>query len=301
MGNETRTLWISVGAGLLAMFLVYSFLQEQKAEIVKPYGGKMNVVFAVKDIRELETVDDTMIEVREMPQSFVVQGQAVRNPEDIIGYVAAAPIQKGEQILANKLLQPGPETGISLQVQPGKRALAVPINEYTGVARLIRPGDRIDIVAAVDVGKGQNQRREVATIMTDITVLATGVNVVNNIPRSVELDPDTGKIMQTVLTGDTRYTSVTLELSPKEAQDLVFLQTAGAGNIYFTLKNPNDRNSTQRLPSSVAETILGRPSFEPSAPAPAPPVIQMPQQPVPVAPAPAAQPTQRPRKGFRPL
>lgn len=296
MGNETRTLWISVGAGLFAMFLVYSFLQEQKAEIVKPYGGQMNVLVAAKDIGELATIDDTMFTVEPRPQSFV-EPQAAKNPEEIIGYVAVAPIKKGEQILITKLLQPGPETGISLQVQPGKRALAVPINEYTGVARLIRPGDRIDIVAAVDVGKGIQQRREVATIMTDIAVLATGINVVNNIPRSVELDPDTGKIMQTALTGDTRYTSITLEVTAKEAQDLVFLQTSGAGNIFFTLKNPNDRQAAQRLPSSVAESVLGRPQFEP-APAPPQQVIQIPPQ-MPVKPAPAPQ--QRPRRGFRPL
>lgn len=298
MNNETRTLWISVGAGLFAMLLVYAFLQEQKAEIVKPYGGKMNVVFAIKDIKELQTIDDTMIEVREVPQTFV-QPQSVKNPEEIIGYVAVAPIKIDEQILSNKLLQPGPETGISLQVQPNKRALAIPINEFTGVARLIRPGDRIDIIAAIDVGKGINQRREVATIMTDVPVLATGINVVNNIPRSIEFDPDSGKIMQTTLTGDTRYTSITLEVSPKEAQDLVYLQTAGAGNIFFTLKNPNDRAAPVRLPSSVAESVLGRPTMD-AAPPPAP-VIQMPQAPIPVQAAPARQAPNRARKGFRPL
>lgn len=299
MNNESRTLWISVGAGIFAMFLVYSFLQEQKAEIIKPYGGKMNVVVATKDINELHTIDDTMIEVQERPQSFV-EPQAVKNPEEIIGYVAVAPIKKGEQILATKLLQPGPETGISLQVQPGRRALAIPINEYTGVARLIRPGDRIDIVAAVDVGKGINQRREVATIMFDVAVLATGINVVNNIPRSVELDKDTGRIMQTALTGDTKYTSLTIEVNAKEAQDLVYLMTSGAGNIYFTLKNPNDRTVSARLPSSTAESVLGRPAVEMSA-MPPQPVIQMPTAPIPTGPPVMPRGPQKPRKGFRPL
>lgn len=298
MNNESRTLWISVAAGVFAMFLVYSFLQEQKAEIVKPYGGKMTVVVASKDINELSTLDDTMIEVQERPQSFV-EPAAVKNPEEIVGYVAVAPIKKGEQILMTKLLQPGPETGISLQVQPTKRAVAIPINEYTGVARLIRPGDRIDIIAAVDVGRGVNMRREVATIMFDVPVLATGITVVNNIPRSLEVDESTGKIMQTALTGDTRYTSVTLEVSPKEAQDLVYLMTSGAGNIYFTLKNPNDRTPASRLPSSTAESVLGKPVIEPTT-APPPPVIQIPQTPVPVAPA-VPQNAPRQRRGFRPL
>lgn len=295
MNNETRTLWISVGAGVFAMFLVYSFMQEQKAAIIKPYGGKKNVVIATKDIKELQTIDDTMVELQERPGDFVQPG-AVTTAEEAVGLVAVAPMRKGEQILSTKLLQPGPETGISLQVQPTKRALAIPITESTGVARLIRPGDRIDIIAAVDIGKGTAMRREVATIMTDIPVLATGISVVNNIPRTLDLDEDSGKIMMTALTGDSKYTSITVEVGTKEAQDLVYLMNQGQGNIYFTLKNPNDRNPPSRLPSSTAESVLGKPMDMPTASAP---IIQIPQTPVPMVPL---QQPARPRpKGFRPL
>lgn len=279
------------------MFLVYSFLQEQKAEIIKPYGGMMNVVVAAKDIREMETIDDTMLELQQKPQSFV-EPAAVRVPEDIVGNVAAAPIKKGEQILQTKVLQPGPETGISLQVQPAKRAMTLPISEYSGVARLIRPGDRIDIIAAVDVGKGPNMRREVSTIMFDVPVLATGVNVVNNLPRTFEVDSSQNRVNQITLTGDTKYTSVTLEVSPKEAQDLVYLMTTGgAGNIYFTLKNPNDRTGQRRLPSSTAEGVLGRNMVDSAALAP--PAVTLPP-PAPIA-APAPTARQPRKKGFRPL
>jgi pilus assembly protein CpaB len=295
MNNETRTLWISVGAGLFGMFLVYSFLQEQKAEIVKPYGGMMNVVVAVKKINELQTIDDSMIQVVQKPQSFV-EPEAVKNPEDIIGHVAVATIMPDEQILFTKLLQPGPETGISLQIQPGKRAITLPVTEYTGVARLIKPGDRLDIIAAVDVGKGINLKREVATIMHDVPVLATGINVVNNMPRTFEADANANRVNQVNLTTDTKYASVTLEVTPKEGQDLIYLQTAGGGNIYFALKNPNDRLTHTRMPTSTAESILGR-SFEAPAPqvqmqaAPMPASVPVPQR---VAPKPI-------KKGYRPL
>lgn len=294
MGNETRTLWISVAAGLFGMFLVYSFLQEQKAALTKPYGGMVNVVVASEDIKEYVNVLDTMITVESKPQSFV-EPEAVKNPEDIIGHVTAAPIKKGEQILFTKLLQPGPETGISLQIQPSKRAIAIPISEYSGVARLIRPGDRVDIIASVDIGKGPNMKREVATILTDVPVLATGINVVNNVPRHFEVDPSGSRIQQINLAGDTKYSSITVEVSPKEAQDLTYLMTTGGGNLYFTLKNPNDRVGIQRIPSSSAESILGRPM---EIPAPAPVMAPAPAPaPVPVAP----QAPRQPRRGYRPL
>lgn len=258
MGNDSRTLWISLGAGLLSALLLYSYSQEKKAEYDRAFGTKSPVVRARVDIAEMQTIDNSMLELTERPSDYVEPG-AVREIETAIGQVAAVPIKKGETLVGNKLLQPGPDTGISLQVAPRKRALALPIDEVRGVARLIRPGDRLDVYAAVDVGRGLNTRREVAMILSDVVVLATGVSVINNIPRMFELDPSGRNVQQVALSGDTRYTSITLEVSPKEAQDLIFLQTSGGGNIYFALRNPNDREIPTRFPSSTVDSILGRP------------------------------------------
>jgi pilus assembly protein CpaB len=258
--NETRTLWISLAAGLFAAFLLYSYSQEKKAEYDKTYGAMKNVVIAKIDIAEMQTIDDTMLEVVQRPADFI-EPSVVNDPESAVGQVAATPIKKGEQILITKLLQPGPDTGISLQVSPSKRAVTLPIDEVRGVAKLIRPGDRVDIIAAIDAGKGINQRREVAVIMQDVIVLATGLNVVNNIPRILEMDSNNKNIQQIALTGDTKYTTLTIEASPKEAQDLIYIMSTSPGNIYFTLRNPNDRQVQPRLPSSTSDSILGRPSI----------------------------------------
>lgn len=276
--NETRTLWISLAAGLFAAFLLYSYSQEKKAEYDKTYGTMKNVVVAKVDIVEMRMIDDTMLDVIQRPADFI-EPSAISDPDLAVGQVAAAPIKKGEQILQNKLLEPGPDTGISLQVSPSKRAVTLPIDEVRGIAKLIRPGDRVDILAAIDTGKGINQRREVTAIMQDVVVLATGVNVVNNIPRTLELDSGSKNIQQISLTGDTKYTTITIEATPKEAQDLIYIHSTSPGNIYFTLRNPNDRQVQPRLPSSTSDSILGKPTISYDA-APVPiatqPVIQQP-------------------------
>jgi pilus assembly protein CpaB len=255
--NETRTLWISLAAGVFAAFLLYSYSQEKKSEYDKVYGVMKNVVIAKVDIIEMQTIDDTMLEVVQRPTDFLQPG-ATQDPEAAVGQVAAAPIKKGEQILQTKLLQPGPDTGISLQVAPSKRAVTLPVDEVRGVAKLIRPGDRVDIVAAIDSGKGVNQKREVAVIMQDVVILATGVNVVNNIPRTFELDSGSKNVNQISLSGSTSYTTLTIEATPKEAQDLIYIQATASGSIYFTLRNPNDRAVQPRLPSSTSESLVGR-------------------------------------------
>lgn len=256
--NESRTLWISLAAGLFAAFMLYSYSQEQKAQYDKTYGTVKNVVVARVDISEMQTINDTMLEIVQRPADFI-EPSAITEQEIAVGQVAATPIKKGEQILQTKLLQPGPDTGISLQVAPSKRAITIPIDEVRGVAKLIRPGDRVDIFAAVDSGRGVNQRREVSLIMQDVVVLATGVNVVNNIPRIFEMDAGGKNVIQTTLTGDTRYSTITIEASPKEAQDMIYLMATSPNGIYMTLRNPNDRQVPPRMPSSNSDTVLGRP------------------------------------------
>jgi pilus assembly protein CpaB len=301
MNNESRTLWISLGAGLFAAFLLYSYSQEKKAEYDKVYGTKKSVVLAKQNIPEMSTIDDTMLYVDERPVDFVEPG-AYQEPEQAVGQVAGKAIKKGEQILDSKLLLPGPETGIALQVAPSKRAVTLPVDEIRGVAKLIRPGDRIDIYAATDIGKGMSQRREVSMIMQDVVVLATGVNVVNSLPRTVEADNAGNKVL-TPLTSDTKYNSLTIEATPKEAQDLIFIISTAPANIFFTLRNPNDRAVPPRLPSSTAESVTGRPSasLESAPPMAAPPIV-VPQQAVaPLPPQRAAVPTSLPKKknGYR--
>jgi pilus assembly protein CpaB len=268
MNNESRTLWISLGAGLFAAFLLYSYSQEKKAEYDKTYGAMKNIVVAKVNIAEMSTIDDTMLEVVERPADFIEPG-ALQDPEQAVGQVAGKAIKKGEQLLDSKLLLPGPETGISLQVAPSKRAVTLPIDEVRGVAKLIRPGDRVDIYAAVDSGKGLAQRREVTMIMQDVVVLATGVNVVNNIPRTVESDSTGKNLILTPLSSDTKYNSLTIEATPKEAQDLIYIISTAPANIFFTLRNPNDRAVPPRLPSSTSDSVMGHPTINLEASAPA--------------------------------
>jgi pilus assembly protein CpaB len=273
--NESRTLWISLAAGLFAAFLLYSYSQDKKAEYDKTYGTMKNVVVAKKDIPEMMTIDDSMLEVHQRPADFIEPG-ALSDPELAVGQVAGKAILKGEQILGSKLLIPGPETGISLQVAPSKRAVTLPVDEVRGVAKLIRPGDRVDIYAAVDSGKGVVQRREVTLMMQDVVVLATGVNVLNNIPRTVEPDNNKKTAVITSLTSDTKYNSLTIEATPKEAQDLIYIVSTAPGNIYFTLRNPNDRAVPPRLPSSTSDSVLGTPTVVLAPPAQPQPVYNHP-------------------------
>lgn len=255
MNNNSRTFWISFGSAVFAMFLIYSYSQEQKAIYDKRFGTTKTVLVATKDILEMSNIDETMIVQEERPVDFIQPG-AVENPDDAVGLVAATPIKKGEQIMLTKLLSPGPNTGLSIQVAPDKRAITIPVDEVRGVGRLIRPGDRIDILASISYGDSKSEKREVKTLLQDILVLATGLNVTNNIPRALQLDSYSGKPSYRNLNGDTGYSSVTVEVSPMEAQNLVYILSVAPGAIFLSLRNVNDK-VIARMPTSTVSQVLG--------------------------------------------
>tara|TARA_B100001248_G_scaffold262582_2_gene259655 strand:+ start:7043 stop:7855 length:813 start_codon:yes stop_codon:yes gene_type:complete len=252
--NSSRTLWISIGAAVFAMFLLYSYSQEKKAEYDKRLGTLKQVVIAKKDILEMSTIDDTMIETVSRPIDFIEPG-AIENPEEVIGLVAAAPIKEKEQILSTKVLRPSANTGLSLQVAPNKRAVTISVDEVRGVAKLVRPGDRIDILASIETGSGPSKQVSVKTLFQDITVLAAGVNITNNIPRKVEIGANNTMNIRN-LNGDTSFSTITLELSPEDAQKLILLQSTNPGSVFITLRNPNDRVK-KNMPSMNVNRLKG--------------------------------------------
>lgn len=255
--NESRNLWISIGAGVFATFLLYSYMQENKAAVEKAAGDTVRVVVAREDIREMDNIYDNVLEIKEKLRKDV-EPDAFESIPDVVGGVAAIPIKKGQTLTRNKILELGPETGMALQVSPGKRAVTIPVNDDRANAKLIRPGDRVDIMAIIDTGKGVNQKREVTVLMQDVVILATGVNINNNIPRTIERDPSGRGLIQTTLTGDTKYSTITIEAKIEEAQDLIYLAATNSSSLYFLLRNPHDRKIQPRVPASSADDIQRR-------------------------------------------
>jgi pilus assembly protein CpaB len=252
--NETRTLWISIGAALFAVFLLYSYTNERSNELAKKFGAQKTVVVASKDINEMQTIDESMLQTTAQPVEFL-QPDALSDVNDAVGLVALAPIKAGEQILQNKIMKPGPVTGLSLQVSPGKRAVTLPIDEMRGVAKLLKPGDRIDIIAALDVGHPPNQHREVKTILQDVSVLAAGLNVVNELPRLFEHNGKEDFVKN--MRADTNFSTITIEASPTDSQNLIYILATSPGSLFVTLRHPTD-HSPIVLPETTIETVLGK-------------------------------------------
>ncbi|MBI4041491.1 MAG: Flp pilus assembly protein CpaB [Deltaproteobacteria bacterium] len=252
--SNPRAILISVVMAILAIALIWSFVNQQKSSLLQLATPK-KIVVANQDINALTTLDETMVRVDSVPQNYVQPG-TFSEIKDVVGLITTVPIKKGEQLLQNKLLFEETQGKLSTRVSKGKRAMTVPVTDIHGVARLIRPGDRVDVLSSIDYGAGDREKREVKTVLQDILVLATGRYVVASVPTETLQDPITGKEVKRDLRTDTRFTNATLELSPDEAQGIVFLLTSGEGSIFLSLRNSDDR-SIETLFTTTAEKILG--------------------------------------------
>lgn len=253
--NETLVLWLSIGLAIFAVMLVYSYTQEKSEALTKRFGAKTTLVVSTRDINEMETLDESMLELTEVPMDFAQPGH-IGNIEDAAGLVALAPIQSGEQILDNKIIKPGPVTGLSLQVTPKSRALTIPIDEMRGVAKLIKPGDRVDILAALDVRSRGGNTRHIKTILQNVVILATGLNVVNELPRLHEQVGNSDFIKNIRSNAD--FSSITIETEPEDIQKLVYILSTSPGSLFLSLRHPNDSLVSQQVSQTTTiESILG--------------------------------------------
>ena len=53
------------------------------------------------------------------------------------------------------------------------------------------------------------------------------------------------------------FTNITVETSPQEAQNLIYILSTAPGSLFITLRHPSD-HAKKRLPASTLNSVLGK-------------------------------------------
>ena len=264
---NNRALTLSLFMAVVAVFFVQSYVTSIEDNAKKKFGTEVLVIEAKRDVKEAETINETMLELKLIPKRFLEPAaisyekrdaddkESTQGLKNLAGMVAVVPIKKGEQITLNKMVEPGIRTGLAPQIAPGKRAVALPVGETSGVAKLVKPGDRVDVIAVLDMGGGK-EGKIAKTILQDVVVLAVGRSVTGNIARTVEQDPNGGKDKVKSLAEDFSFASVTLEVEPLQAEQLALIMNSGDNVIDLSLRN-NDDTDRQNIISTSYSDMLG--------------------------------------------
>ena len=161
--------------------------------------------------------------IRDYPSDAYPREGAFSDIEDVIDRAVISPILKDEPILAGRVTEKGAGVGLAPLIPEGKRAVAIAINQVSGVSGYINPGSEVDILLTGQP-QGSNERLT-ATVLENVTVLSTG--------HRLEMDPN-GKPQNVPV--------INMLLTPEESE-LITLAT-GVGRIQLVLRNPMDEEET---------------------------------------------------------
>lgn len=258
---NTRAFTLALIIALFSMFLVHTYVEDRETSMIKKYGQQNSVVIAKEDIKEFELLDDSKVTVVAIPKKFLAPGhfKTIRELENTI---ATVPILKGEQITKPRVTYPGDQTGLSREVSVGKRAFALALSDSEAVSKLIKPGDRVDLLVGLDYSGGRKEMQKIQTVFQDVRILSTGLDVSNNLPIIGVKTSDEVKKMK--LNTYSNFRTITLELDPYQVQKLHFLVQFSGLRVHLSLRNVNDKEIV-RIQGTRLFDVLGEEAGEAKA------------------------------------
>lgn len=153
LGGSSRTGLLLAGAlAAVTGILIFAALRSENDGGTKSVSGgaETAVVVARLNIPARTAIQPDMVEVVRVPSNALLGG-AFSSSDLAVGRVARIPIYKGEQLVQDKLATTKSELGLSYIVPAGHVGLAMKVDKVIGAGGLIRPGDRVDVMAVVDV------------------------------------------------------------------------------------------------------------------------------------------------------
>lgn len=169
------------------------------------------------------------------------------------GAIVKEALAAGEPVVARKVVRAGQSGFMAVVLQPGMRAMAVPINAETAAGGFILPGDRVDVLQSRQSGDGGNKVFVTELLMRNVRVLA--------IDQSIE----PGKDAKTIVGG-----VATLEIPASDTE--VMARGKAQGEVQLALRSYADigggpgRGGTARNTSQTVRVFRAGETTEVASP-----------------------------------
>ena len=222
----------AIVVALVATFGVYHVLEQTKENARVATGP---VVVAQKDMSEGAAIDRMSVVVAQWPIQTIPAG-AFTSIDSVAGRVTRVTVYKGEVLVPGRLAPDGTGAGLEVKITPGKRAMSFRINDVSGIAGLIQPDSRVDIVVVMD--GGAEKGRIAKLFMENMRILAIG-----SAPQRSE---DGRPINATV---------ATVEATPSEGEKLALV--TAQGQIQLMLRGYGDPASANTPGATTAQIVQG--------------------------------------------
>ena len=216
--------------GVVAVYLANIFLTNTEEKAARASAGTTKVAVAAVPLDYGVALTPEKVRFVDYPSNSLPAGTYERIGQLLPAgekRVALRPIQVNEPILASKVSGKGQPKSIASLLPDGMRAMAVRINDVSGVAGFIQTNDAVDVLVTRSIG---DNREVTDVLLQNIRVMAIDQNAKKN-----DGTPDVAR-------------TTTLEVGPLEAQKLALAQRVGT--LSLVLRKPGEEQN-----NPVVETV----------------------------------------------
>lgn len=201
---------------------------------------KVKVVVAKKDIPAYSLITGDMVKVSEVAESALPEDATTyRKVKDVVGSITLSPIAAKETILSNHLRDADSAT-VTPSIDTDMRAITVGVTATTGVADLIRVGNRVDLFYAAEDSEHSGDTAS-SLIVENVTVLALDQQLSDTTAKT-STDDDSSSDSSSSSSSEDVYETVTLHVSVEQAAKISAAEQGG-GTIYLALRAQDDNSS----------------------------------------------------------
>ena len=243
----------SLVAGLIAAVLTRFYIAAKDAEVrdlkdsINRRYGTMEVLCYTKEIPSGTALQKSDLGVKSVP-AIGMRGQAltVESVTDIVGKKVLLGHRRGDVVFWADIEGGNPAaSGLSADIKRQMRAISINCAGAASVSGMVKPNDHVDVIGTFDLtdptkSSGSKAKAIVtSTILQNVLVLAIGKQTA----KTRAQDSAAG------------YTTVTLEVTPREAEMLAFTEQM-KGRLVLTLRNRNDTHFEKELPKVDFDKIM---------------------------------------------
>jgi pilus assembly protein CpaB len=203
------------------------------------------VVVAARNIPGGTVITKEVLGKRDYHKDFVPKNAILMEDYTrILGMKTTADVATGEPLLTAHF-EEGAASSLApkllaAMVLPGERAVTIMVDEETGVAGLLRPGDYVDVLGSFV--RPADQKLATITLLQNMPVLAAG-----SLVGATQREPGQDRSAR-------GYRTVTLSATLEESELLIFAQQRT--KLALVLRNPEDSETLDKLPEVNFDNIF---------------------------------------------
>ncbi|MBF9002877.1 Flp pilus assembly protein CpaB [Vibrio nitrifigilis] len=233
--------------------VTHPVVKQQPAPVYTP------VLMATRDIEPGDFIDGSEIRWHQVDEKYPTELYIMKDSVDLAsnyGATVRRSVKKGQLMTYAMVVKPGQPGFIASVLTKGKRAVAIPTNAVASSSGLVQAGDHVDVILGItppkDASSSASSRISAPQIASQTLVTNVRVLALNNRERSeVEVRDGQSKKKEKQLYPET----VTLEVSPKQAEILAVAKEVGTLQLALRAVNDFDSHSSQTSLVNVSDAV----------------------------------------------